>query len=271
MLIDTSKETRLKLYKLFSIEKFRKVVSKSKFKAPVFVQKLGKSYQTATKSDITQYVEKNCKNSLDPVLTCFVETTLTIIRSKFKKYYEVLNEVNAMKREEVISEDTVLNKYKDEFDACDTGLDFAEFLNYIAEPGDEVCEKQFDEEKIYEIASLKEKIENLKSDISKLKEEKKEDNAKYKAKLKEYTNNISDLNKKLKKSNDRFSVVQSKTTISKVLSCNITGKTYQEIYESLDKLEKSVSKEDKYDELEKILASKFALLQIMKTEKNTNE
>ena len=258
MLLDLSKSSREKFYSLVSTTKFSDSYTHMKGKPNDFLVKTKMPYRKIDKKQLDRYIEDNLlKVKGNKIFSAYLDSMEKVIASKYEQADELAELVKDKTYGEIQENSSIdLSKYEKVFEKADFPFSFEEMVQYMS---------KFDSSKKGDIEKdrLNNEIEELKKSNSKLTEkiatvssEAKEKENKLKNEIQNLKSQISELKKK------KGTTVISKK-LSEFLGDDIKGKTYSDVLEKLDDIEKICLREKDYEKAKLSLAAKYAVLECM--------
>lgn len=258
MILDLSKSSREKFYSLVSTTKFSDSYTRMKGKPNDFLVKTKMPYRKIDKKQLDRYIEDNLlKAKGNKIFSAYIDSMGKVISSKYEQADELAELIKDKTYVEIQENSSIdLSRYEIEFEKADFPFSFEELVQYMS---------KFDSSKKGDIEKdrLNSEIEELKKSNSKLTEkiatvssDAKEKENKLKNEIQNLKSQISELKKK-----KETTVISKK--LSEFLGEDIKGKTYSDVLEKLDDIEKICLREKDYEKAKLSLAAKYALLECM--------
>lgn len=278
-LFSLTAEERKALYKTITIEDFKKLVQTEKGAPMSVLKSTGKAYDRLKKPDLDKYVEENYTKGNNPVVVLFGKTLTVKFANQFKSYPELEKILDGKEYNELTEEEkATVKSLEEEYKKTDLKLPFEILVKWIVNPSEEevkeitqsINEKEFNE-MTEEVKKLKEEIAQLKDDAAAAKKEnnqiQKENNALTKDN-KKLLKIIEGLNGKIEENeNKKITTDSIKGKISDLLGYEFKDMEVHDLLAALSNLESESIKTKNYENVDKVLAAKYAINQILKEEK----
>lgn len=261
MILDLSKSSREKFYSLVSITKFSDSYTRMKGKPNDFLLKTKMPYRKIDKKQLDRYIEDNllkvCKVKDNKIFSAYLDSMQKVIASKYEQADELAELVKDKTYGEIQENSSIdLSRYEKEFEKADFPFSFEELVQYMSKFDSSKKEDIEKDRMNSEIEELKKSNSKLTEKIATVSSDAKEKENKLKSEIQNLKSQISELKKK-----KETTVISKK--LSEFLGEDIKGKTYSDVLEKLDDIEKICLREKDYEKAKLSLAAKYALLECM--------
>ena len=260
-LINLTKEERKKAYSLATMDLFRKCLKRADISPQQFLQKLKKSPERLTKAELDAYVEKNYLDGEDPIVEAFVQAAVKGLMNKFRSAPELVllvHDKEYRKMDEETKEE--VESFRQEYERANLKLSFDEFVRAACDIDTHSMLSNISEDAEEKLEILRGVIEDQEEDLEEADEENDRLRAQVKSLNRELKQKENEFSAKLEKVRGRYAVKNIRTAVSETAGFNITGKTYQDLYRCLDRLEKEALEAERFEDVQKILGAKFAMI-----------
>ncbi|MBR2811369.1 MAG: hypothetical protein IKD69_08315 [Solobacterium sp.] len=264
-LVNLDKEGRKQVYRLYTTDDFKRTFERRGLNRSVFIRCTGKAPERITKQELDRYTEENYRTADNDAVRAALAAAEDRLASAFPAFKEFSMRLLGLTYETLDEDDfDYLEEKRPEYDVLKLPLSYDNLVRLACGVSERTMDTVKAERKQIDMENTKAQIEELKKErdalnrtIAEMKSAAKKKEAEYLADMKKYL-------RELERYQAIGTIERITTTLSEVLGRPVKGYSYQDVLDELNTMESRKLAERDYAGVQKVLAAKFAIAQILK-------